>query len=149
MVNKKDGPPGNHHNEKSSRPHRNEYSRIESLPCAGSSGRPSQVLPAPEAHGSPGGFMSTPASDHYKGFDITVQAMRRRGDSQKPSDAMRHFDIVVNLTRQGAAAHAKSGMFGMPTPEPFDSPIAAHKAAVAFAHDLIDGKIEGQSVDDL
>lgn len=93
--------------------------------------------------------MSTPSSNRYKGFDISVQVVRRPGDADDPADGPRHFDIVVNLTRQGGGADAKSGMFGMPATERFDSPMAAQGAAIAFARDLIDGKVEGESVEGL
>ena len=41
--------------------------------------------------------MSTPLSDHYKGFEIHVQAMRRAKDRDDPDDGPRHFDIVVTI----------------------------------------------------
>jgi hypothetical protein len=103
----------------------------------------------PYYEGLPGEFMSTPSINRYKGFDINVQVMRRGGNANEPADGPRHFDIVVNLTRQIGGADAKSGIFGMPVTERFDSPMAAQRAAIAFARDLIDGKIEGESVDDL
>ena len=53
--------------------------------------------------------MSSPSLDRYKGFDINVQAMRRAADAREPADAPRHFDIIVNLTRQAHGANGKSG----------------------------------------
>lgn len=90
--------------------------------------------------------MSTPMHDHYKGYDINVQALRREKERDAPSDAPRHFDVVITLSRSTVSGHVRTQMFGVPTPEPFSDPIAAHRAAVQYAHDLIDGKVAGESL---
>ncbi|SAK78555.1 hypothetical protein AWB75_04684 [Caballeronia catudaia] len=93
--------------------------------------------------------MSTPLSDHYKGFEIRVQALRRAKERDEPDDGPRHFDIVVTIVR---SAHGESGrpvMFGVPDQEPFESPIDATRAGIDYARDIIDNKVEGQSVEDL
>jgi hypothetical protein len=92
--------------------------------------------------------MSTPMHDHYKGYDINVQALRREKERDAPDGAPRHFDVVVTLSRSTASGHVKTQMFGVPTPEPFADPIAAHRAAIQYARDLIDGKVAEQSPDD-
>ena len=40
-------------------------------------------------------------------------------------------------------------MFGVPEQEPFGSPIDATRAGIDYARDIIDNKVEGQSVEDL
>jgi hypothetical protein len=93
--------------------------------------------------------MSTPAPHRYKGFEIAAQAMRRLADPGDPSDADRRFDVTVTITRQASGAEGKSALFGVPTPEPFASPMAAQKAGVEYARAIIDGKIDDHSVDEL
>jgi hypothetical protein len=90
--------------------------------------------------------MSTPASEQYKGFAIGVQALRRAKERNEAPDAPRRFDIVVTITRQTSGEHGKTEMFGVPEHEPLESPIEAHKIGVQYARDIIDGKVEGQSV---
>jgi hypothetical protein len=93
--------------------------------------------------------MQVPLPDIYKGFAITVQALRRAREHDDPPDAPRHFDIVVMISRQLSGESGKSEMFGVPEQAPFESPIEAHKAGVQYACDIIDGKVEGQSVEGL
>lgn len=93
--------------------------------------------------------MSAPLSDHYKGFEINVQALRRAKDRDDPDDGPRHFDIVVNISRSSAGESGKSEMFGVPDQEPFASPIDAVRAGIDYARQIIDKKIEGESVDGL
>jgi hypothetical protein len=93
--------------------------------------------------------MSTPLSDHYKGFEIHVQAMRRAKDRDDPDDAPRHFDIVVTISRSASGVSGKSEIFGVPDQEPFESPIEATRAGIDYARDIIDKKVDGESVDEL
>ncbi|KND61145.1 hypothetical protein BVER_02899 [Candidatus Burkholderia verschuerenii] len=93
--------------------------------------------------------MSTPLSDHYKGFEIHVQALRRAKDRDEPADAPRHYDIMVTIARSSKGESSRSAMFGVPDQEPFDSPIDATRAGIDYARDIIDKKVDGQSVDDL
>jgi hypothetical protein len=93
--------------------------------------------------------MSTPLSDHYKGFEIKVQALRRARDRDDPDDGPRHFDIVVTI---GRSAHGESGraeMFGVPSDDPFDSPIDATRAGIDYARKIIDKQVDGVSVEHL
>jgi hypothetical protein len=93
--------------------------------------------------------MSTPLSDHYKGFEIKVQALRRAKDRDAPDDGPRHFDIMVTISRSAHGESGRSVMFGVPDQEPFESPIEATRAGIDYAREIIDEKIEGQSVKDL
>jgi hypothetical protein len=93
--------------------------------------------------------MSTPAIEQYKGFAIGVQALRRAKERDEAPDAPRRFDIVVTIARQASGERGKSEMFGVPEHEPLASPIEAHRIGVQYARDIIDGKIEGQSVTEL
>lgn len=93
--------------------------------------------------------MSTPLSDHYKGFEIKVQALRRARERDDPEDGPRHFDIVVTISRSSSGESGRAEMFGVPDQEPFESPIDATRAGIDYARDIIDHKIEGQSVDEL
>jgi hypothetical protein len=94
-------------------------------------------------------LMSTPLSDHYKGFEIKVQALRRARERDDPEDGPRHFDIVVTISRSSSGESGRAEMFGVPDQEPFESPIDATRAGIDYARDIIDHKIEGQSVDEL
>jgi hypothetical protein len=93
--------------------------------------------------------MSHPLSDHYKGFEIHVQALRRAKERDEPDDGPRHFDIIVTISRSASGDSGKSEMFGVPEQEPFDSPIDATRAGIDYAREIIDKKVEGESVDDL
>ncbi|TKC87248.1 hypothetical protein FAZ69_18110 [Trinickia terrae] len=92
---------------------------------------------------------AVPQQERYKGFAIAVQALRRAQESGEAPDAPRHFDIVVTISRELAGEHAKSEMFGVPEHEPFASEFDAHRTGVQYARDIIDGKIDGQSVEGL
>lgn len=93
--------------------------------------------------------MSEPFTEQYKGFSIGVQALRRAKEPGEPSGAPRRFDIVVMISRNASGERGKSEMFGVPEHEPLDDPIAAHKIGVQYARDIIDGKVEGSSVENL
>ncbi|MDB5780681.1 hypothetical protein [Caballeronia mineralivorans] len=93
--------------------------------------------------------MSHPSSDHYKGFEISVQALRRAKERDEPDNGPRHFDIVVTISRSASGESGKSEMFGVPEQEPFDSPIDATRAGIDYARAIIDKKVDGESVDDL
>ncbi len=93
--------------------------------------------------------MSTPLSDHYKGFEIKVQALRRAKDRDEPDDGPRHFDIVVTIVRSSAGQSGRAVMFGVPDSEPFDSPTDATRAGIDYARQIIDNKVEDQSVEDI
>jgi hypothetical protein len=114
--------------------------------------RPGRVVSRPEMRLKKpleGVVMSTPLSDHYKGFEIKVQALRRAKERDEPDDGPRHFDIVVTIARSSSGESGKAEMFGVPEQEPFDSPIDATRAGIDYARDIIDNKVEGQSVDEL
>jgi hypothetical protein len=93
--------------------------------------------------------MSTPLSDHYKGFEIRVQALRRAKDRDEPDDVPRHFDIVVEITRSASGASGKSAMFGVPEQAPFESPIDAVRAGIDYGRKIVDGEIDDASLDSL
>src|SRR5690349_5111826 len=93
--------------------------------------------------------MSTPLSDHYKGFEIKVQALRRAKERDEPDDGPRHFDIVVTIVKSAHGESGRSVMFGVREQESFESPIDATRAGIGYARDIIDNKVEGQSVEDL
>jgi hypothetical protein len=93
--------------------------------------------------------MRVPESEQYKGFAIAVQALRRARENGEAPDGPRHFDIVVTISRQLSGEHGKSEMFGVPEHDPFDSQIEAHKTGLQYARDIIDGKVDGQSVEGL
>ncbi|AME25351.1 MULTISPECIES: hypothetical protein [Burkholderiaceae] len=93
--------------------------------------------------------MTSPLSDHYKGFEISVQALRRAKERDEPDDGPRHFDIVVTISRSSAGESGRSEMFGVPDQEPFESPIEATRAGIDYARKIIDKQVEGQSVDEL
>jgi hypothetical protein len=93
--------------------------------------------------------MSTPLTDHYKGFEISVQALRRAKAHDEPEDGPRHFDIVVTISRSTSGESGKTEMFGVPEQEPFESPIDAARAGIEYARQIIDKEIDGQSVDEL
>jgi hypothetical protein len=93
--------------------------------------------------------MSHPLSDHYKGFEINVQALRRAKDRDEPDDGPRHFDIIVTISRSASGESGKQEMFGVPDTEPFDSPIDATRAGIDYAREIIDKKVDGESVEEL
>ncbi|GAB5099993.1 hypothetical protein P9250_25280 [Caballeronia sp. LP006] len=93
--------------------------------------------------------MSTPLSDHYKGFEIKVQALRRAKERDEPDDGPRHFDIVTTISRSAHGDSGRTAMFGVPDQEPFESPIDAVRAGIDYARKIIDNEIEGESVEDL
>jgi hypothetical protein len=93
--------------------------------------------------------MLVPQSEHYRGYAIAVQALRRAQEIDKPPDGLRYFDIVVTISRQLSGEHGKSEMFGVPEQAPFESQVEAHKTGVQYARDIIDGKVDGQSIDRL
>lgn len=93
--------------------------------------------------------MPEPFTEQYKGFSIGVQALRRAKEPDEPPQALRRFDIVVTIARKASGEHGKSEMFGVPEHDPLDDQIAAHKIGLQYAYDIIDGKIDGTSVDHL
>jgi hypothetical protein len=93
--------------------------------------------------------MSHPLSDHYKGFEIHVQALRRAKDRDEPDDGPRHFDIIVTISRSASGESGRQEMFGVPDTEPFDSPIDATRAGIDYARAIIDKKVDGESVEEL
>ena len=93
--------------------------------------------------------MSLPFSEQYKGFAIGVQALRRAKEPDQASDAPRRFDIVVTISRKVSGEHAKAEMFGVPEHAPLADQIEAHKIGVQYARDIIDGKVDGTSVEHL
>lgn len=93
--------------------------------------------------------MSVPFSEQYKGFAIGVQALQRAKEPHEGDDAPRHFDIVVTISRKASGERAKAEMFGVPEQAPLGGQIEAHKIGVQYARDIIDGKIDGSSVEHL
>jgi hypothetical protein len=93
--------------------------------------------------------MSEPFTEQYKGFSIGVQALRRAKEPDQAPSAPRHFDIVVMISRNASGERGKSEMFGVPEHEPLDDQIAAHKLGLQYARDIIDGKVDGSSVEKL
>ncbi|CAN7348850.1 hypothetical protein LJR230_001877 [Trinickia sp. LjRoot230] len=93
--------------------------------------------------------MPEPFTEQYKGFSIGVQALRRAKEPGEPPQALRRFDIVVTIARKASGERGKSEMFGVPEHDPLDDQIAAHKVGLQYAHDIIDGKVDGTSVDHL
>jgi hypothetical protein len=93
--------------------------------------------------------MLEPFTEQYKGFAIGVQALRRAKEPDEAPNAPRRFDIVVTISRKSSGERGKSEMFGVPEHAPLGDPIEAHKIGVQYARDIIDGKIEGSSVDHL
>lgn len=93
--------------------------------------------------------MLEPYTEQYKGFAIGVQALRRAKEPDEAFDGLRRFDIVVTISRKASGERGKSEMFGVPEHAPLGDQIEAHKIGVQYARDIIDGKIEGSSVDHL
>jgi hypothetical protein len=93
--------------------------------------------------------MMEPYSEQYKGYAIGVQALRRAKEPDEPPDAPRHFDIVVTISRKASGERGKSEMFGVPEHAPLSDQIEAHKIGLQYARDIIDGKVEGSSVEHL
>lgn len=93
--------------------------------------------------------MSEPFNEKYKGFSIGVQALRRAKEPGEAHEGPRHFDIVVMISRMASGERGKVEMFGVPEHAPLPDPIAAHKVGIRYARDIIDGKIEGSSVEHL
>lgn len=88
-------------------------------------------------------------TEQYKGFSIGVQALRRAKEPNEAPDAPRHFDIVVMISRKASGERGKAEMFGVPEHDPLDDQIEAHKIGIQYAHDIIDGKVDGSSVEHL
>ncbi|RKP52572.1 hypothetical protein [Trinickia fusca] len=93
--------------------------------------------------------MSLPFSDQYKGFAIGVQALRRAKEPNEAVDALRHFDIVVTIFRKASGERGKAEMFGVPEHAPLQDQLEAHRIGMQYACDIIDGKVQGASVDHL
>lgn len=93
--------------------------------------------------------MSLPFSDQYKGFAIGVQALRRAKESSEAADGLRQFDIVVTIARKASGEHSKAEMFGVPEHARLQDQLEAHRIGVQYARDIIDGKVQGSSVDHL
>jgi hypothetical protein len=93
--------------------------------------------------------MFEPYTEQYKGYAIGVQALRRAQEPDEASDAPRHFDIVVTISRKMRGERGKAEMFGVPEHEPLSDQLEAHKIGLQYARDIIDGKIDGSSVSHL
>ncbi|PTB16925.1 hypothetical protein C9I57_31110 [Trinickia symbiotica] len=93
--------------------------------------------------------MLEPFTEQYKGYAIGVQALRRAKEPDEPADAPRRFDIVVTIARKSRGERAKAEMFGVPEHAPLDDQLEAHKIGLQYARDIIDGKVDGSSVDKL
>lgn len=91
--------------------------------------------------------MAVPFSEQYKGFAIGVQALRRAKEPDQSDDAPRRFDIVVTITRRASGDRAKPEMFGVPEHAPLEDQLQAHRIGVQYARDIIDGKVEGASLE--
>ncbi|MGN6648871.1 hypothetical protein [Trinickia sp.] len=93
--------------------------------------------------------MAVPFSEQYKGFAIGVQSLRRAKEPDQSTDAPRQFDIVVTISRNASGDRGKAEMFGVPEHAPLDDQLQAHRIGVQYARDIIDGKVEGTTVDHL
>jgi hypothetical protein len=93
--------------------------------------------------------MLEPFSEQYKGFAIGVQTLRRAKEPDEPAEAPRRFDIVVMISRKASGERGKSEMFGVPEHEPLGDQIEAHKIGLQYARDIIDGKVQGTTVEHL
>ncbi|RDU99320.1 hypothetical protein [Trinickia dinghuensis] len=93
--------------------------------------------------------MAVPFSEQYKGFAIGVQALRRAKEPDQSDNALRRFDIVVTISRKASGDRGKAEMFGVPEHAPLEDQLEAHRIGVQYAHDIIDGKVDGTSIDHL
>jgi hypothetical protein len=93
--------------------------------------------------------MLEPYSEQYKGYAVGVQALRRAKEPDEPPEAPRRFDIVVTIARKASGEHGKTEMFGVPEHAPLSDELEAHRIGLDYARDIIDGKVEGSSVDRL
>jgi hypothetical protein len=53
----------------------------------------------------------------------------------------------VTITRKASGDRAKPEMFGVPEHAPLDDQLQAHRIGVQYARDIIDGKVEGASLE--
>ncbi|MGN6234205.1 MAG: hypothetical protein ACTHNZ_23950 [Trinickia sp.] len=93
--------------------------------------------------------MAVPFSEQYKGFAIGVQALRRAKEPDQADDAPHRFDIVVTISRRASGDRGKSEMFGVPEHAPLEDQLEAHRIGVQYARDIIDGKVDGSSIEHL
>jgi hypothetical protein len=84
----------------------------------------------------------------YKGFEIHPLVYPSR-----PAASARHaltgYEASVRICRIGANPAADGRVFRLPYMWPFEAAGKARIACMAHAEQLIDGRVDGQSVDDL
>lgn len=84
----------------------------------------------------------------YRGFDIyplIYSHMPRRPDGSRNHGA--GFDASVKICRRDAEDATQGQVFRVTAGAPFTDAGDARRASALFAEQLIDGKIEGQSMD--
>jgi len=88
--------------------------------------------------------MSTIQVSYYKGF--SVQALIYKYDPVFKRSHERVFDVSVRIGREGVALQ-DAPVFKYPLRDPFVNFGDARRAALAYAHQVIDGAVPGVSVD--
>ncbi|MEQ5842492.1 hypothetical protein BWP39_23310 [Paraburkholderia acidicola] len=92
----------------------------------------------------------TQAVKTYKGYEIHPLIYPRRPADGQPSrrpDA--GYEASVRICRVGANPAADGRVFRLPYLWPFEASGKARLACMAHAEQLIDGRVDGQSVADL
>ncbi|MDE1181600.1 hypothetical protein [Paraburkholderia sp.] len=91
-----------------------------------------------------------PVVKTYKGFEIhPLVYPRRPADGTTGRNADAGYDASVRICRVGANPAADGRVFRLQYFLPFDGTGKARIACMAHAEQLIDGRVEGQSVADL
>jgi hypothetical protein len=86
----------------------------------------------------------------YRGFDIyplIYSHTPRRPDGSRATSS--GFDASVKIARRDASDNVNSRVFKVIAAAPFNDAGDARRASAVFAEQLIDGKIDGQSVAEL
>ncbi len=92
----------------------------------------------------------TQAVRTYKGFEIhPLVYPRRAGDEQVRRNPDAGYEASVRICRVGANPSADGRVFRLPHLWPFEGTGKARLACMAHAEQLIDGRVDGQSVADL
>ncbi|HZZ05785.1 hypothetical protein [Paraburkholderia sp.] len=86
----------------------------------------------------------------YKGYEIhPLVYPRRPADGQTTRNPDAGYDASVRICRVGANPAADGRVFRLQYLFPFDGTGKARIACMAHAEQLIDGRVDGQSVADL
>ncbi len=93
----------------------------------------------------------TQAVKTYKGFEIhpIIYPRRAAGDAANRRSFDVDYEASVRICRVGANPAADGRVFRLPQLSPFEGTGKARLACMAHAEQLIDGRIDGQSVADL